>query len=135
MASSDDKPNMNVNVNVNVNANENRLRADVLLKKKFANGALTGCDGRRRRVRLFASPLEIGVRMRGPSRLPMALGLSGASVLLLMLLSAAMVAAACLLSNAAAGPGNDGSDTSKLHTGREMYQAACVACHGPDGNG
>jgi mono/diheme cytochrome c family protein len=75
--------------------------------------------------------LEIGVRI--PTIVPMALAPSSARVLLLMLLSAAIVAAACLLSNAAAG--NDGSDTSKLHTGREIYQAACVACHGPDGNG
>jgi mono/diheme cytochrome c family protein len=53
-----------------------------------------------------------------------------------MLLSTAIVAGACLLSNAAARPGyDDGSDTSKLHTGWEIYQAACVACHGPDGDG
>src|SRR5258708_15145223 len=73
--------------------------------------------------------------MRDPTIVPMALTLSSARVLLLMLLSAAVVAATSLLSNAAAGPGTDGSDTSKLHTGREMYQAACVACHGTDGNG
>jgi len=31
--------------------------------------------------------------------------------------------------------GNGGGDTSTLHTGREIYQAACVACHGRDGTG
>ena len=62
--------------------------------------------------------------MRGPVIVPMALVPSRARVLLLMLLSTAIVAAACLLSNAAARPGyDDGSDTSKLHTGREIYQA------------
>jgi mono/diheme cytochrome c family protein len=74
--------------------------------------------------------------MRGSAIVPMALAPSSARVLLLMLLSAAIVAAACLLSNASARPAaDDGSDTSKLHTGREIYQAACVACHGPDGSG
>jgi mono/diheme cytochrome c family protein len=74
--------------------------------------------------------------MRGPAIVPMALAPSSARVLLLMLLSTAIVATACLLSNAAARQAyDDGSDTSKLHTGREIYQAACVACHGPDGDG
>jgi mono/diheme cytochrome c family protein len=74
--------------------------------------------------------------MRGPVVVPMALAPSSARVLLLMLLSTAIITAACLLSNAAARPAfDDGSDTSRLHTGQEIYQAACVACHGPDGNG
>ncbi|HEY3653923.1 MAG TPA: cytochrome c [Steroidobacteraceae bacterium] len=74
--------------------------------------------------------------MRGPVIVPMAFAPSSARVLLLMLLSTAIIAAACLLSNASARPAdNDGSDTSRLHTGQEIYQAACVACHGPDGSG
>jgi mono/diheme cytochrome c family protein len=75
--------------------------------------------------------------MRGPPVIvPTAFAPSSARVLLLMLLSVAIIAAACVLCNATAGPAvNDGSDTSKLHSGREIYQAACVACHGPDGAG
>jgi mono/diheme cytochrome c family protein len=73
--------------------------------------------------------------MRGLANVPMAPAPSSARVLLLMLLSTAIVAAACLLSNSSARADNEGSDISQLHTGREIYQAACVACHGADGSG
>src|SRR6202790_1170035 len=73
--------------------------------------------------------------MRGPANVPMAPAPSSARVLLLMLLSTAIIAAACLLSNSSARADNDASDISKLHAGREIFQAACVACHGADGSG
>jgi len=72
--------------------------------------------------------------MRGPAVVPMVSSPSSERVLLLMFLSTAIIAAACLLSNSSARADNDG-DISKLHAGREIFQAACVACHGADGSG
>jgi mono/diheme cytochrome c family protein len=48
-----------------------------------------------------------------------------------------LAAAACLLPSAAltGTTVSDGNDISRLHTGHEIYQAACVACHGSDGAG
>ena len=48
-----------------------------------------------------------------------------------------LAAGACLLSNPAIARRSvdQGSDISGLHTGREIYDAACVACHGADGAG
>jgi len=52
--------------------------------------------------------------------------------LVLVLLAAAYSFSDAALARSAA---DDGSDVSQLRTGRELYRAACVACHGADGAG
>lgn len=75
--------------------------------------------------------------MRGPvvAMTLSALLIARSSVLLL--LSCAIAVTAYVTSNVAhANTGaNDIGDSSKLRSGHEIYQAACVACHGPDGSG
>jgi mono/diheme cytochrome c family protein len=75
--------------------------------------------------------------MRGSVGATMLSGRSIARSSVLTLLSFAIAVMACVVTKVShAGTGaNDASDSSKLRTGREIYQAACIACHGPDGSG
>lgn len=45
------------------------------------------------------------------------------------------VAALALVAFSPPGHGADGAAARRLNSGREIYQAACVSCHGPDGRG